>query len=315
LDKKYTLTYGATISTGGRTGNRLVIGADANAIKTLDAQSTWIVGFAYKWSGDGWSSMCQLSDVSSAQIALRVNADGSISVCRGIAQSGTVIGTSSLAISENIWHYIEWKSTINNSTGTSEVRIDNISVLSLTAQDTQSTANATANSIKFGADYSKAADYDDLVICDGAGGSFDDFVGDVTIKACMPDADSATVDWTPSTGSDHYALVDEVPPSATDYVSSGTADQIDEYSFANTGYTSATVKAVVVSVVASKSDAGVRTMAIMAHSGATDSAGDEISPSTSALYYQRMLTTDPNTSAAWSLSAAETAEFGVKVVS
>lgn len=62
--------------------------------------------------------------------------------------------------------------------------------------------------------------------CFGTGG----WPGDIRFDAVLLDGDD-TVAWTPSTGTDNYALLDEVPPSSTDYVST-TVDASDLYTLA-----------------------------------------------------------------------------------
>ena len=54
--------------------------------------------------------------------------------------------------------------------------------------------------------------------------------GDIRYEVLVPNAVQGTNEWTCSTGTDHYALVDEIPPSDTDYLSTDTDDLDDIFS-------------------------------------------------------------------------------------
>ena len=57
------------------------------------------------------------------------------------------------------------------------------------------------------------------------------FLGDVSIEVTLPITDQ-TVNWTPSSGSSHFTLVDEIPPDDdTTYVYSDTTSQNETFTF------------------------------------------------------------------------------------
>jgi hypothetical protein len=65
---------------------------------------------------------------------------------------------------------------------------------------------------------------------------------------------------------------------------------------------------------ARKDDAGTRSIATQIHSGATDSTGATIPLSTSYQYVDTIDETDPNTSAAWTVSNLNAATLGYKEI-
>lgn len=70
--------------------------------------------------------------------------------------------------------------------------------------------------------------------------SFDTFLGNVKVEACFPMADSldaSQLQWTPSTGVDHYPLIDSPVADDTTNVSSDTVGQIDLYRYVATTLT------------------------------------------------------------------------------
>jgi hypothetical protein len=113
----------------------------------LDAQGTWIVGAAFKYSTlpAFVRAIISIMDGTTEQMGLTLNTDGTLSARRG---GSTILGTTSFNLSTGIWYYVEFKVTIHDSTGTAQIKVDGDSKLSLTGQDTKQTSNATANSIR-----------------------------------------------------------------------------------------------------------------------------------------------------------------------
>lgn len=55
-------------------------------------------------------------------------------------------------------------------------------------------------------------DVDDLVVWSGEGVNNNDFVGDVRVYTRMPTSDGSDQDWEPASGSDGFAMIDNIPP-------------------------------------------------------------------------------------------------------
>jgi hypothetical protein len=156
--------------------------------------------------------------------------------------------------------------------------------------------------------------FDDFYICDTSGSFNNDFLGDARIKAVFPDGAGNYTEWTPSAGSNYQAVDENPPDDDTTYVSSSTPNQRDTYTFGASGLPSSTVKAVVVNMQARKDDGGTREIAGMARSSSTDGVAATQTLASSYANYQGIFETDPNTSAAWGLSAVDGAEFGHKLI-
>ena len=156
-------------------------------------------------------------------------------------------------------------------------------------------------------------DYDDLW-SDGSAGAFN---GDMRVCSHLPNSDGGASQWTPSTGTAHYACVDDATPGGdTDYVSDATAGHRDTYGFpALPVGSSATVKAVQVRMWARKDDAGTRTIDAVARIGGTNyDNGSALALSTSYSAQEARYLTDPSTGSAWTVSGVNGAELGVKEV-
>jgi hypothetical protein len=293
-------------------------------VKTLDAQATWIIGVAFRTSSLPGSSrtLLGLYDAGTLQVDVCLNTDGTLSVRRNGA---TVLtnGTSSFSLGANTYYYLEWKCTIADAIDASscQVRVDgDVKITVATGQDTKHTANATANQVTVGGGNSNANptalwDIDDVYICDGQGSTNNDFLGDCRVDTLLPNADGSNSQFTPSTGSDHYALVDESAPNDdTDYLSDGTSGHRDTWNVANlSALVSPSIKGVQLNLTAKKDDAGTRLLKPVVKSGATTSTGASQGVGTDYRQYQQVYETDPNTSAAWTESGVNSAEFGVEV--
>lgn len=68
--------------------------------------------------------------------------------------------------------------------------------------------------------------YDDWAV------AVDDWCGDIRIVSLAPDSDD-TAEWEPSAAADHYTLVDERPPSDTDYISTTGTGAVDKFGLAD----------------------------------------------------------------------------------
>ncbi|HUU82757.1 MAG TPA: hypothetical protein VM243_04555 [Phycisphaerae bacterium] len=147
-------------------------------------------------------------------------------------------------------------------------------------------------------------------------------VGDRRVDSHFPTADGDHQDGTPSTGSDHYAVVDEAPEpnDDTDYVTLATADDRESYgceAFKNSG---ATIDAVMVVLDAKKTDAGTATLAASVRtpgSPGADFDGTAVGVSTTYGRQKEVYQWDPasgSPAAAWDEAGFNAAEFGaVKV--
>lgn len=320
LTKKWSSNASCTISAAGgrRSGGALVVPINsANVTKTLAAASaSFVMGAAFKTDVLVAKAIFSLLDAGNAQCELRMNADGTLSVTR--AGSALTSGTSTNAITTGVFYYVEWKVTIADSIGVGScvVKVNGATWITVaTGQDTKATANASANQITLnGSTSTNTATFDDFYICDLSGSApQNDFLGDCRIDCQFPNADGSNSTWTPSTGTTHYTLVDEATPNTTDYVESNVIGNKDTWAFQDLSSITGTIYGVQINTAALKDDAGGRSIINTVKSGATNADGATQAMSTSQIYYLDIFATDPATTAAWTESAVNAAEFGVKV--
>ena len=306
----------SSIGAFGRFGTSgLQDSSGATLTKTLPSSyGTLIIGAAVLLPNRNAGRIFSFHDTGSQQVELRVNSSGQLLVTRagiGIGSTGTTV----LNLSQ--FYYLEMKATIHNSTGVVVVRINGVTELNLTGQDTQNTANATVNQIVLGESaVNLFHQYDDLVVLDTSGGSpTNDFLGDVRVQSIFPDGNgnSSQLDGSDGNQTDNYLLVDETAPNSdTDYVESSDVGDKDTYTYGNVTPTTGTVFGVQILPFAKKTDAGVRSIVTVARHSGSEVDGPVQTLNSTYDYLEDIRETKPG-GGAWSISDVNGAEFGVKV--
>lgn len=326
---------GWTLSTSNpATGSYHLRMTDDNANRTarrIFGVAKQVTGFGYRFSisdlpsneGLGSTPAIVLADIrdasNDAHFAILLGTDGSIIAKRGFnmgvaTPGGTLLGRSDPCVAAGGHHHFELKSKIDNSVGYIEVRINEVTVLNLTGIDTQNTSNATAAQAVVGKGGGTVSagftsfDLDDAMAWDDDASDPEntvvDWVGDKGAYWLPLNADTATADWALSTGATGYTLLDEVPPSSSDYISdtSGTARSI--FGVTSLPGNVSEVIAFMPVIRARKEDSGSVTLRGGIVVNGDESYGPDDSPSTDYAYLRPApKTIDPDTGVAWANNA------------
>jgi len=312
ITKKWNSTSGATIDpTGGRRGGgafkSLAAGA---ATKAIPPSPTVVIGWAWK-VGDLGGTLLTLYNAGQVHDRLMVLGTGQM---QAQLADGMVHATSTNSVAAGNWYYMEFKIFIHDTAGTIELRVNGAPWFALTGRDTRYATYGAAVDGFMITGGNGIAWVDDLYVLDTTGTSNNDFLGDQRVDTLYPTADGTYSQFTPSTGTTHYTLVDETAPNTTDYVDGTAAGQRDSYQFSDlTALAVQNIAGVQVNAAILKDDAGARSVCTFARSSTTDGDGASVALSTSQLYVSQVYPTNPNGGAAWSESAVNAAEFGVKV--
>lgn len=315
LSRKYLTAISGASSTPGRLHGRY--GRGTLTTPSLGLTGTWIVGFALfvPTTPTASENYVALFRAGKEQIKLQVNSSRQLELVRGV----TTVETGSTVLPAETWVYIEMKILVKGgATGTYEVRINEVTEMSDTSVATGFTTNDDADAVKFVAGSSTRLD--DIYVCDGTGSAHTDFLGDQVVEGILPSGDGAATDWTPSTGSSHYTLVDD--PAAGfdsgDYVSASSTGLKDYYDFGNLSVITGSINGVVVNVMAALDAVGARTMRARYRDGVGTEYGSA-SPftvgGTSAAEQMTVFGLNPLTTAAWTPSEVNAAQFGIELVS
>lgn len=224
---------------------------------------------------------------------------------------GTLVGTGTHAVNASQWYNLRFH-IVSADSGSFEVRLDGVTDLNYSG-DTKPGTSTTIS--KF---------YLNLSITAGNAVWLDDFTygsggwpEDIRYTLLKPTADTAQKDFSRSTGSDNYALVDEVPPSATDYVYSSTNGHKDFYDITdfNASVTGNTLIPLftIQWVQAWKAEVNTQQFKFMQKLGATEYASDAKDVSATAAMYWDLRATDP-AGAAWTDANLDSLQIGQQAV-
>ena len=211
------------------------------------------------------------------------------------------------------WNYIEIKATFHDSAGSVELRHNGSSVLTAQNQDLAYTSGHNhCDTLEF--EFYDELLYDDIYVIDPTTGGANDFLGPVVVRRLSPTADTATADFTPSEGMDHYACVDDDRADQDDYLESTTIGDDELWDYENVPAEIAAVKGVNIETAAYVTGSQTKGIASLCKSGTASiqEVGAETTISTDWEGFNHILETDPNTSSPWTVSGLNAAQFGVR---
>jgi hypothetical protein len=313
-----------TASAGRRGTSALRLGPTSGTRsirRTIATGSTFIVGAAVRSSTigtmpSGWQIFALVDPGGATQVDLRVLQSGYLYVTR----NGTTLATATdTTLLDNTYYYIEFKVTINNAAGSFSVRVNGVQVGGLTVSgvDTQASGSySTADRLWISVPTTGATvDYDDLYVCNNAGATNNDFLGDCKVEAINPTAEGTYSEWTPSSGADNAALVDDAasPDDDSTFVSSQTLNVRDTYLLQDLATATGTVYGVQSVLRARKDDAGTRKIRPLFRRAGVDATGAEVSLSDTYVSHLEIFETDPTNAAAWNIANVNALEFGAKL--
>lgn len=300
----------------GRIGGKSVEGNSASCdllTPDLADMQTIIIGLALQ----------TVTTFTNHRIIEIVHPDGSVGINVRLKTTGefdiyfnTTLLTSTVGatIPTGSWGYLELKVSIDNSSGSYDFKVNQVSFASASGIDTQNGTDAFARGVRFTPSGGGGVGYiDDIYICDNTGSDNNDFLGNMRVEGLYPTAEGDQNDFTASSGLDNSLLVDENPPNDdTDYVESAVSGAMDLYNFQNPGLT--TIKGVMMNTRVKETDATTYSLISVCKSSSFQSDGPaSVIGSASYLNKYRVVETDPATSALWTNSGLSAAQFGVKV--
>jgi hypothetical protein len=290
--------------TGGSSGESY-----ARIVSPLGAHATVGVGVRL------WQSQLPVGNSNDGNAQVRFHTAANALVCYIQAQtdgsiaaynsSDTLLGTSALPVlTASGYHHIETKVLRDAAAGTIEVRVNGAVVLDL---DTLALGASNIGMVTLGCDARGASDTDpgnyfkDFVYWDGSGSAGNDFQGSVAVRDLYTDADIDIGDWTASTGSTIWDLVDETTPNDADYgQAADPAPDPVKMSLTDLPDDVTSVKALIPITRSIKTDGGDCSLQVGLTPNDTDWDDGADNPLTTAYTYRWDVShTSPATAAAW----------------
>jgi hypothetical protein len=276
--------------------------------------ANYVVGFGFK--RDSLQANADIitllaEDGASEQLVLRQTSDGTLYLDRG----STNLDSNAYGLTVDTWYYIEIDVTFGDGTaGSYDVYVNGQNIMSGTSVDTRNVTGQNCAGVEMQGVSSAGGVFDDLVCIDDSGTDQTSRIGPCFIETVIPNADGTTVNFTPSAGSNWQNVDDgNSPDDDTTYNSSSTVNHKDLYGMAALTGNIGTVYAVLARSMVRGVDAGTRGLKNVARSNVTEVDGTEKFVDQSWIYIDHIYENDPNGGGAWTESAVNAAEFGIKI--
>lgn len=314
----WSMNTNTSLTASGRFGNGVAStgGGSGISVGIAPNTNTIIVGFASKPTSSG-GELVQLSYDNNPSISVNRGSGGEVFVERGFS---TILSTSAVNVMPgNAWSYIELKTFIADSpSGNVTVRVNGVEVINSSGIDTKDSATiVSTNKVQFVVATSYVVD--DVYICDNTGSVNNDFLGELMVEHMVPNSDD-TSQWVGSDGNsvNNFDLVNETGPyNSSDYVASSTVGDRDLYlPTTSSRPVSSPVRGVIVSAIAQKTDAGIRTARLVIKEGAGGTVRTSSTMGLPTTFGElRALWDRKADGSAWTVADVNQLRFGMEVVS
>lgn len=259
---------------------------------------------------------------NAVQVTIGLQTTGIIDVYRGTL-TGTLLGDSGTpVVTAETQQHIEALVFFSQTIGTVEVRVNGVTVVSLSGLDTVSSGLVECSQVSIGGDISASGvgaqiHYIDDLFCYDDTGSFNNtFIGDRRVLTLFPNANTIQADWTPVGAATGYECIDEANPDGdTTYITAsvpGSPAPISEFGIENLPAGISAISAVVVVEFARKTEAGDANTQWSIISGASETAGADKPMTEIYTYRQDVFETDPASAAPFTPSEVDALQIKVE---
>jgi len=233
------------------------------------------------------------------------------------SENGTILGTSVIpVIAADNWAHIEMKTLFSNTVGTTEVRVNGLEVsgLTLTGVDTIGTGAVVPAQVAFVQRARVTSERQvyfirDFTLWNTTGSQNNNFMGTLSIVNLYPDADTS-FNWTPSSGSTGWNLIDEVGPNDTGFISANaTPPAASVFALTNLPADIVGVRALLAVNRTRKSDGGDGNVQVGLRSGVSTDQGANTPVTTAFAYRWDVSELSPDTGVAYTPIEVNSVEY------
>jgi hypothetical protein len=274
-------------------------------------------------------------------LSIVLQSDGRLAVVRGDNIAGTKLGTTSVPhIVAESWQHIEVQATSSTTAGEVEIRVNGVTVLTLTGQNTLSSAaeqqifiTATIDAVQGfdqigfpgrtangGNNQSSNINnnyivyYDDIYAYDLSGSFNNTWLGDQRVYTLFPSQDTAQADWTPLSGNGFDNINDPADMDSS-YVSAGIPGSPSElrsdFELTDLPATVGTVAAVVTTSLVRKLEAGIANFQSGIVSVTNEAVGQIHTINPTYIYHEDVFEYDPDTGASFTTVAVDSLQVQI----
>jgi hypothetical protein len=322
LAKWYTSCLATVSIVAGPFGANALFRTTNSIVKQLPSNYTTLIASAHFSNTSGNCPLITWTDTTGGQCCLMWFGDGTLAVYRGSGNNtpgsatNRIVGPTAAIYAQNTFFYIQFKVTFHGSTGSVEVRVNSVTVLSATNVNTIITSNAFANGFNLGTGaFANNFQVANLIIQDtnaSQGAALADFLAPSEVKQLATNGAGTYNQWS-ITGGDANAqtVLARTPPDPTKYIGdtvSGhkTSLAVGDLSAGPSVYCAMTRVSAAVGGVGS---ASFKTLLI---DGGVEREGALITPGASDLFYADVWPTD-NAGAGWDVTKINGCEIGAVI--
>lgn len=252
------------------------------------------------------------------QVTLWIMTTGQIRVAAGAHSNISV----SPVIFVGAYQSIQMKVVINATTGSYEVRVDNVVVTFTGATiniDTDPTTFGSTGQYQFGTSSNTGGDsapeetIDDLFTLDAAGSVNNDFIGDRQAFLILPDADTATADWGVTGAASGFQAINEIPDDGdTSYIEATVVNDQSIFGLEDIATTVTNIAGVQMTQVARKLDAGGAQLQGALISNAAVATGADRPITENYNHWNDVIELDPDGNIAWTAAKFNATEYRIE---
>jgi len=279
----------------------------------IGQKSSIIFGFAWRANlNPGIGSIMSFKSSGTAVLSLMLSRNGVIWIEDYNRNSAGA--SAKRLIHTRRWNYFEIKATFHPTAGTVVVHHNGLEVINTTGNDFGNSYYADNLQLTYGSSVRGDQSFDDMYLIDPNTSGASDFLGPIVVRSLKPTSDTATADFTPSEGSDHFAVVDDDRADGATYLESSTINDDDLFGFASIPSEIATLKGVSLETASAVTGSQPKETVSLCKSGSA--ALQEIeSQTTIAVDFEQfdsIIEDDPDTGVPWTISGLNAAQFGVR---
>lgn len=243
-------------------------------------------------------------------IRFAYDADGVLTV---YGPTDVVLGFIDFALPFNTWASIAYAAKIDDTLGSVTIWINGEKKLEVTNVDTKANAVANVDRIRFTSNAGLATDGFDL----------DDVRVDNATLVQIPEGRFAVVaaiadvtsDFTPLSGADNFAMVDDTTCDAdVSYNVSNTVGHKDKFSVAELPFNPDVIYAVQLSMASRKEDVATRRMQMFLESGAATTTGPDKFETTDYTFQRLIMTDNPDTATPFTKATLASVMIGYELI-
>lgn len=308
--------------TTGGTGHTLVTGRQGGLAYTAGGgdyittpffvpDTTMIIGMALRKNGSGATNpiLFVLDGLGNEQQRIYWNGANQLIVARNAG--GTTLLTGATPFINNTWYYVEIKIVCDASAGSVQIKLNGVNDGTVTGIQTRTQSNNNIQCVQFNAG-SFSHYKDDIYILNSDSSGPNTFLGDVQIVSITPSGAGTHTDFTPSAGANYQNVDDVAYDDDTTYNETSVTGNIDTYAMSDISLSGA-IKGVQFNWVSRKTTAGTRLEAPVIRTNSTDTVGSDVSETDTYTNKFAIYQKNPVTSADFTQSELNAAEFGIKV--